>query len=196
MASRKLMKGILRGFLGTYTSRYSEFDRYWLFGFIVAALGEWTIDLLDCPVASVVPDPADTVRGLAANKFRDQMSKAGLQFEAVRSATLSIQRGEPRRCSLYMVGYPGIQESRTVEVSGFDVTFSAQAVMDSGRVYEACERVFVAPQDPSLFTRSGRPGECFSDRYSPVAVGSSAPNKRFNLTRRIWRIMIGERRAG
>jgi hypothetical protein len=190
------MKGVLRGFLGTYTSRYSEFDRYWLFGFIVAALGEWTIDLLDCPVASVVPDPADTVRSLAADKFRDQISKSGLQFEAVQSATLSIQRGAPRRCSLYLFGYPGIQEPRTVDVSGFDVTFSAQAVVDSGRVYEDCECVFVAPQDPSLFTRSGRAGERFSERYSRTAMGFGAPNKRFNLTRRIWRIMIGNRRAG
>ena len=37
MPSRKMLKGVIRGFLGTYVSRYSEFDGRLLFGFVIEA---------------------------------------------------------------------------------------------------------------------------------------------------------------
>ena len=40
--ARRHLKSVLAGFLGTYTSRYSDFQGYWLFGFIVEV-----IDLMD-----------------------------------------------------------------------------------------------------------------------------------------------------
>jgi len=33
------MTAVLKNFLGTYTSRYSDFQGYWLFGFLVPGLG-------------------------------------------------------------------------------------------------------------------------------------------------------------
>jgi hypothetical protein len=46
MATRRVIKSVLRNFLGTYTSRYSEIRGYWLFGFLVPDLGELHFDLL------------------------------------------------------------------------------------------------------------------------------------------------------
>ncbi len=34
MATRRAINGVLGNFLGTYVSRYSDYDSYWLFGFI------------------------------------------------------------------------------------------------------------------------------------------------------------------
>ncbi len=36
---RRIIKAVLDNFLGTYTSRYSDFHGYWLFGFLVKDLG-------------------------------------------------------------------------------------------------------------------------------------------------------------
>lgn len=40
------MKSVLRGFLGTYTSRYSDYRGYWVHGQLPPDLLECTIDLL------------------------------------------------------------------------------------------------------------------------------------------------------
>ena len=46
MAKRRAIRGVLGNFLGTFTSRYSDYDGYWLFGFLVADLKDLRIDLL------------------------------------------------------------------------------------------------------------------------------------------------------
>ena len=35
MPTRRVIKSVLHNFLGTYTSRYSDYNGYWLFGFMV-----------------------------------------------------------------------------------------------------------------------------------------------------------------
>jgi hypothetical protein len=46
MKPRRIIKGVLHNFLGTYTSRYSDYDGYWLFGMLVRDVEELSIDLL------------------------------------------------------------------------------------------------------------------------------------------------------
>ena len=46
MTTRKAMKGVLDGFLGTYMSRYSHYEGYWLFGFLICDLPCLRVDLL------------------------------------------------------------------------------------------------------------------------------------------------------
>ncbi len=46
MACRNAIRGALNGFLGTYTSRYSDFGGYWLFGLVANELRQLQIDLL------------------------------------------------------------------------------------------------------------------------------------------------------
>ncbi len=72
MATRRTMRGVLGNFLGTYTSRYSDFDGYWLFGFLVSDLGEFRIDLL-APNPGEPNTPLAVAVQLAAAKFDDQM---------------------------------------------------------------------------------------------------------------------------
>ena len=70
VANRRVIKGVLDNFLGTYTSRYTDYEGYWLFGLLVADLGEVEFDLL---AAGGSPDSPLGVAELAASlKFADQ----------------------------------------------------------------------------------------------------------------------------
>src|SRR5262245_28787953 len=91
MATRKAVRGVLGNFLGTYTSRYSDSDGYWLFGFLVADLGELRIDLL-APPASDSEGPLGLAVRSAAAKFADQMQKAGLVCPQIQEAWLTIRK--------------------------------------------------------------------------------------------------------
>jgi len=75
MPTRNALRGVLAGFLGTFTSRYSDFDGYWLLGFLVKER-EIVIDLLADP--SDDSSPVSAARHLAAVKFGEQLQKSGL----------------------------------------------------------------------------------------------------------------------
>jgi hypothetical protein len=47
MASLRAIKCALHNFLGTYSSRYSEYSGYWLFGFLVNDLTRIDFDLFE-----------------------------------------------------------------------------------------------------------------------------------------------------
>jgi len=85
------MTAVLKNFLGTYTSRYSDFQGYWLFGFLVASLDELRINLLDPPASPSEPAFGVAMR-LAVEKFQDQVRKAGLARHRVQSAWLTLRR--------------------------------------------------------------------------------------------------------
>jgi hypothetical protein len=131
MPSRKMLKSVIHGFLGTYVSRYSDFDGYLLFGFIVDSLSLLEIDLTESEPALAVRTPHGELSRLARQKFKEQLSKVGLPISVVRNATLRICKGEPRW------SYFG---------RGFDVSFSIRVETDLGRVYEDGVREYIAPQ--------------------------------------------------
>ena len=143
------MTGVLRGFLGTYVSRYSDFDGYLLFGFVADSLAEREIDLTGDDTASYAEDPARELASLARRKFKEQLSKVGLPDSIVRSAVLVIRRGPERTGGVLLT-------TGATVLSGFDLTFAASAVTDLGGTYSEVKCVFIAPQDPALFARSGR----------------------------------------
>jgi hypothetical protein len=76
MAKRKVVKSVLRNFLGTYMSRYSDYRGYWLFGFLVSDLLESEFDLLDRG-AGDSETPLAIAERLAATRFEDELRKAG-----------------------------------------------------------------------------------------------------------------------
>ncbi len=76
MMRRRTINGVLHNFLGTYTSRYSDYDGYWLFGLLVGEVGELKIDLLSPTVGTTTSAPVAAVIELAVRKFREQMEKA------------------------------------------------------------------------------------------------------------------------
>ena len=75
--TRRAILGVLGNFLGTYTSRYSDYEGYWLFGFLVTDIGELRIDLL-APSAGESDAPLGVAVRSAAAQFADQVQKAGL----------------------------------------------------------------------------------------------------------------------
>jgi len=92
MASRRVIKAVLGNFLGTYISRYSDFDGYWLFGFLVESPDDIRVDVLQENHVTCSGSPSDLATTLAVAKFDDQRPKAGLAPSQVRSAWLTIRR--------------------------------------------------------------------------------------------------------
>jgi hypothetical protein len=146
MATRRVIKSVLGNFLGSYISRNSDFDGYWLFGFLVADLGNLKIDLLDQQGVADSHSPIALAMSSAVAKFGEQRRKAGLAASHIRNASLTIQR------------FPG-SESHSINGrprEGFKVRFLAEAVMVNGRHYEKDRIAFVAPHDPHVELRSAR----------------------------------------
>lgn len=146
MATRRVIRGVLGNFLSTYVSRYSDYDGYWLFGFLVGDLGELRIDLM----GPTVTDP-ETPLGLAirsaAAKFKDQGRKLGLASSQVLEAWLKIQR-LPDSVGGSVNGHP---------CDGYNLSFRAGAVMDGGRRYERQQIVFVARHNAEVELQRAAP---------------------------------------
>ena len=146
MTTRRVIKGVLHNFLGTFTSRYSDFDGYWLFGFLVEDIAGMRIDLLDDDDDRARVSPSAFTKWLAARKFAEQLAKAGLPKSWLREARLDISKSPEHR--------PGLVNGRSS--SGYDVKFQAHAVTDLGKAYARTASIFVAPHDPKIELRSAR----------------------------------------
>jgi len=85
------VRALLKNFLGTYTSRYSDFQGYWLFGFLVADLAELRIDLLAAPTPAT-EGPLSAAGRLAVEKFQDQMRKLRAAPSGLRGSWLTLRR--------------------------------------------------------------------------------------------------------
>jgi|SRR6185312_3623449 len=154
---RRNLKGVLAGFLGTYTSRYSDYQGFWLFGFIVGLPNPLEIDLLGVQENALSPE--DMAGDLARVKFREQLRKHGFELSAVRRARLVIEHGE------HKVGRLAGDFRR----EGFDTVFRAFVVADTESRFDRREVVFVAPHDERFERRSARhPGPLLP---APPAAG-------------------------
>jgi hypothetical protein len=141
---RRQLNGVLAGFLGTYTSRYSDFEGYWLFGFIVKTVEVLEIDLLAQP--SSTDGAIAKAENLARTKFREQLLKHGFEESAAVEATLRI---EPS-------GEEAERLAGNLRRSGEDVLFRAAVLSDTGTRYSRTHAVFVASHDPRFEQRAVR----------------------------------------
>ena len=134
--TRRVMKSVLHNFLGTYTSRYSDFHGYWMLGQVPSDVLQSTIDLLEQPREG--ERVAEAARRLAVQKFTQQVERAGLSPQAIREATLQL-------CT-----NPEIVEGRHGDYlsNGHMVRFIARAITDTGHVFHDEATVFVAPHSP------------------------------------------------
>ncbi len=132
---------MLRNFLGTLTSRYSDWNGYWLFGFVVNDLERLDHDLLIPIAGSPDQTPLAHIRSLATMKFLEQLSKARLDPIHIREATLILER-LPGRVEVKYNPYTDPYTS-----SGYRVRFMVSAITDLGKVYECEQIVAVAPHD-------------------------------------------------
>jgi len=148
MPHRKDIKGVLHNFLGTYTSRYADFDGYWLWGLLVEELKELHIDLLqsDSPASTSASTYAIS---LAVVKFSEQIEKAGFDFLVIRKANLVITRSKTTRTDL-QAGQTGL--ART----GYDLRFETTVEFNDRKAYKNVLSLFVAPHDPKVEAQSAR----------------------------------------
>lgn len=160
MSARKTLRSVLWNFLGTYMSRYSEFNGYWLFGFLVTAIDSREFDLLIPHIIEVTP--LDTAAHLAEAKFADQLRKGGIDKSLLGSAHLTVAR-----TSIMFRGHvQHVWPPQNEERDGYQVTFRAEARLVDGAAFSAERTAFVAPHDPSLERQSfpGASAHVFSEQ--------------------------------
>jgi hypothetical protein len=146
LPSCRILKSVVYGLVGTYTSRNSDYDGYWVFGLVLDDLQDARLDLLCTGVGPVGRRPWSFARRLAVAKFREQLMKAGLDGGCVRTAELLIHTlpGSSR-------GFVNGQAS-----DGRTVLFTARVETSTGRLFERAVSVFVAPHDARVEQRSIR----------------------------------------
>jgi hypothetical protein len=149
MATQRVLKSVLRNFLGTLTSRYSDWRGYWVFGFVINDLERIDCDLLVPVAGSPAETPIAYIRSLATTKFLEQLSKAGLNPIRIREATLLVER------------LPGSVEVQfyPYTTAGYRLRFRVSALTDSGKAYECEHIVAVAPHNPDRESQSTRIAE-------------------------------------
>jgi hypothetical protein len=143
---RRNLKGALHNFLATFTSRHSDYDGYWLFGFLLNDVEELKIDLLNPNSNRPVSAPLQFAADIAQQKFREQLLKAGLNISCAREAHLTITKlPETRR---------GLVNGHVSD--GHEIRCLATVVTDLGKVYQRRMNIFVAPHNPEIEQRSTR----------------------------------------
>lgn len=137
MPTRRMIKSVLEGFLGTFTSRYADWRGYWLHGQLPFDAAELDIDLMETPPNE--DSPLAMARRIAVRRFKEQLAKSGLDVAVVCSAGLKAHMSPE-----VVQGWQGDYRS-----CGRMVEFVATAVTDNGHRYERKRTVFVAPHDPT-----------------------------------------------
>jgi hypothetical protein len=146
MKRRRKIQGVLCNFLGTYTSRYSDYEGYWLFGFLANDIQQLKIDLLNPQTNNFENGPLAFAAELAMRKFSEQMSKNGIAVLWLREAHLDITK--------LLQSKNGFVNGRSCV--GNDFRFTVQALSDLGKTYKTEVVVFVAPHNSSIESRSTR----------------------------------------
>jgi len=158
MASRSVIK-VLRNLLGLLTSRYSNWQGYWVYGFVVSDLEfvEWQLLV---PFVGLPDTSMATIRSIAATRFSEQVFKAGLDPVFIREATLTIER-LTEQADVHFWPKTEISSGKwlalePVVTPGYRMRFKVSALTDLGRRQQSEETVAVAPHDPIRERRSLR----------------------------------------
>jgi hypothetical protein len=150
MPPRKILRSVLWNFLGAYMSRYTDYEGYWLFGFLVPKPNCLEIDLL-----AAHPQPTtteETAAHWAEVKFADQLNKASIEKSRIHSARLRITHSAQMiRSQVYrVIPWP----AHDIEREGYTVSLLAEARLDAGQHFAVEREMFVAPHDPAFEIRS------------------------------------------
>jgi hypothetical protein len=134
MPTHRAIKALLDNFLGTFSSRYSDHNGFWIFGLWVSEHDSLLIDLLS-PQSSA-DSVSSSMANLAKSKFADQVTKAGFCPASFSMAQVSLARSAD-----LVDGHAGNRPAR-----GYRVTLTAQVVGASGREYSATCSFFAEPR--------------------------------------------------
>ena len=160
MPSSRVLKSVVHNFLGTFMSRYTGFDGYWLFGFVVERSAEADVDLLEVPSAAR-STPVAALRATACDRFQEQLAKAGIAVQRLSSATLQWRRSD-------LEPFLSVWGPRP----GYHVVVEAVAVIPSGRRFRHIVREHILVHDPKLERRSGRHEYPGVGRFGRLFTGS------------------------
>lgn len=89
MPRRRLINGVLEGFLGNLVSRYSDLNGYWLLGFLALQRKSLEIDLRHGNLRTA-DSPEDRFAELASRKFDEQLGKWRVSPSWVTGARLDV----------------------------------------------------------------------------------------------------------
>ncbi len=143
--TRRAIKGALLNFLSTYASRNSDYDGYWLFGFIIAELPEMHIDLFVKPEDNPPTVPLDAGVWMAKQQFWRQIRSAQVSFNQIREAKLWVTRQPEPPPRIY-----GRDDSH-------EFILHARVTTDRDVSIEEKITITVAPHDAQREIRSTRP---------------------------------------
>lgn len=145
---RRSIKAVLRSFLEVYIRRESDFDGYWVFGYLAHPPGSMiAFDLLSEPAINSSPvTPIIHAKQIAARTFAERTSRMRVPIHYITEAYLEVMTPEKQR--KFWAG----EHWRL----GHDVEIRAVAITDLGRWYEEKITLFVAPHDPKFEHRSTR----------------------------------------
>jgi hypothetical protein len=141
MRGKRGLQGTLESFLDTYVSRYSEYDGYWLFGFLVPELTILRVDLLLPPLGSQ-PHFRRAI-DLASAKFSEQAGKWKVDLAMLQLAVLTLSRNEP--AVAYVNGH---------STDAWRVRVAVDVEIRGGRQCTAERIILVAPHNPTAEIRS------------------------------------------
>lgn len=143
MPPSRALSSVVHNFLGTFMSRYTDLDGYWLFGFIVERLPEASVDLLDVPDAQP-SEPVGAFRAAAQGKFQEQLSKAGFGADRLSSAVLRWSCSKLDTVPSVWGPKPGYMVTAEVYVA------------TPRRQFQRVATEFILVHNPNLERRSGR----------------------------------------
>ena len=146
MKRRRKIQGVLCNFLGTYTSRYSDYEGWWVFGFLANDIQQLKINLLNPQISNYEGKPLVFAVELAKRKFCEQIEKNGLSISWIREAHLEIAK-LPQSKSGFVNGRAS---------AGNNFRFAVQASTDYGKTHKTETTIFIAPHNPSIELRSTR----------------------------------------
>jgi hypothetical protein len=145
--AKRIINGVLDNFLGTFTSRYSDYSGYWVFGMMVEEFEGLKFNLLSSVPGKIENSPLGAARLLAAQKFQEQLAKADLPLSYAHEASVEIRK-LPEATTGFVNGR---------RCPGWIFEFTAKVVTESGYAFTRAKSVFVAPHDPDVERRCVAP---------------------------------------
>jgi len=95
MKVRRRLTGVLCGFLDAFTSRYSDYDGYWIFGLLVRERAQVSFDLLHRS-SDMQETPVFVASArIAQSTFVSLLDKYGIPAEFVSEASFEMSKLDP-----------------------------------------------------------------------------------------------------
>jgi hypothetical protein len=146
MKGRRHLQGVLCNFLETYTSRYSDYEGWWIFGLLGNDIQQLKIDLLNSQIDNTGNKPLAFAIELAKKKFAEQLDKNRIAIAWIREAHLEIEKLPHQKNGF-------VNKQSTI---GHDFRFAVQATSDCGKIYKTEVIIFIAPHNSNVERQSTR----------------------------------------